>query len=140
MGLPETPEELDEAARARGLVLDGPWPGARPEATSLAVQALSRGDVTLGSGEAPAGTTSIRHAAARLLQAGAPSDRVLACLTSVAATLAGRPERGAIEAGKVADLVLWSGDPLSLASRPLRAWVGGVLVFDDASNDGALTP
>jgi imidazolonepropionase-like amidohydrolase len=36
-----------------------------------------------------------------------------------------------IAAGHPADLVLWSGDPVSCASRPLRAWVAGVEIHHE---------
>lgn len=37
---------------------------------------------------------------------------------------------GSIEAGKHADLVLWSGDPLSTMSRCEKTWVDGKRMFD----------
>ena len=37
---------------------------------------------------------------------------------------------GSIEAGKQADLVLWSGPPLSTGSRAEKTWVDGRLYFD----------
>ncbi len=37
---------------------------------------------------------------------------------------------GSLEAGKDADMVLWSGHPLSVYSRPLATWVDGVRYFD----------
>lgn len=37
---------------------------------------------------------------------------------------------GSLEAGKMADVVLWNGDPLSVYSRPERVWVDGALLYD----------
>jgi imidazolonepropionase-like amidohydrolase len=37
---------------------------------------------------------------------------------------------GSITAGKNADVVLWSGDPFSIYSRPEKVWVDGALLFD----------
>jgi len=37
---------------------------------------------------------------------------------------------GSLEAGKMADVVLWNGDPLSVYSRPEKVWVDGALMFD----------
>jgi imidazolonepropionase-like amidohydrolase len=37
---------------------------------------------------------------------------------------------GSIERGKNADLVLWSGNPFSVYSRPEKVWVDGALLFD----------
>lgn len=37
---------------------------------------------------------------------------------------------GSLEAGKMADLVLWNGDPLSVYSRPEKVWIDGALMVD----------
>ena len=37
---------------------------------------------------------------------------------------------GSLEAGKNADVVLWSGDPFSVYSRPEKVWIDGALMFD----------
>jgi len=37
---------------------------------------------------------------------------------------------GSIEPGKNADIVLWSGNPFSVYSRPEKVWVDGVMLFD----------
>jgi imidazolonepropionase-like amidohydrolase len=37
---------------------------------------------------------------------------------------------GSIEAGKNADVVLWSGNPFSVYSRPEKVWVDGAMLFD----------
>ena len=37
---------------------------------------------------------------------------------------------GSLEKGKMADVVLWNGDPLSVYSRPEKVWVDGALMFD----------
>lgn len=37
---------------------------------------------------------------------------------------------GSLEAGKNADVVLWSGNPFSVYSRPEKVWVDGALLFD----------
>lgn len=39
---------------------------------------------------------------------------------------------GTLEAGKNADVVLWSGDPFSVYTKADRVWVDGVAVFDRA--------
>lgn len=40
---------------------------------------------------------------------------------------------GTLEAGKNADVVLWSGDPFSVYSRAERVWIDGVLRYDRAA-------
>ena len=37
---------------------------------------------------------------------------------------------GSLKPGKMADLVLWNGDPFSVYSRPERVWIDGALLYD----------
>ena len=37
---------------------------------------------------------------------------------------------GSLEEGKMADVVLWNGDPLSVYSRPEKVWIDGALMYD----------
>ena len=37
---------------------------------------------------------------------------------------------GSLEAGKAADVVLWTGNPFSVYSRPEKVWVDGAMLFD----------
>ena len=37
---------------------------------------------------------------------------------------------GSLEAGKNADVVLWTGDPFSVYSKPRKVWVDGAMLFD----------
>lgn len=37
---------------------------------------------------------------------------------------------GSLEEGKMADVVLWNGNPLSVYSRPEKVWVDGALLYD----------
>ena len=37
---------------------------------------------------------------------------------------------GSLEAGKDADVVLWSGDPFSVYTRAEKVWVDGAMLFD----------
>lgn len=37
---------------------------------------------------------------------------------------------GSLEAGKMADVVLWNGSPLSVYSRPEKVWIDGALMYD----------
>jgi imidazolonepropionase-like amidohydrolase len=39
-------------------------------------------------------------------------------------------QTGSLEAGKMADVVLWNGNPLSTYSRPEKVWIDGALLFD----------
>ena len=39
---------------------------------------------------------------------------------------------GSLEPGKMADVVLWNGDPLSVYSRPEKVWIDGALMYDSS--------
>ncbi len=57
--------------------------------------------------------------------------QVIAWITLNAARAMGIAEMtGSLEPGKMADVVLWNGDPLSVYSRPEKVWVDGALLFD----------
>ncbi len=43
-------------------------------------------------------------------------------------------QTGSLEAGKMADMVLWNGDPLSVYSRPEKVWVDGAMLFDSSDS------
>ncbi len=45
---------------------------------------------------------------------------------------------GSLKAGKMADIVLWNGNPLSVYSRPEKVWIDGSLLYDNA--DPARSP
>ena len=37
---------------------------------------------------------------------------------------------GSLAPGKMADVVLWNGDPLSVYTRPEKVWIDGALMYD----------
>lgn len=41
-------------------------------------------------------------------------------------------QTGSLKAGKMADVVLWNGNPLSVYSRPEKVWVDGAMLYDSA--------
>lgn len=45
---------------------------------------------------------------------------------------------GSLEPGKMADVVLWDGDPFSVYTRAERVWIDGALVYD--RNDPSMQP
>ena len=47
-------------------------------------------------------------------------------------------QTGSLTSGKMADVVLWNGDPLSVYSRPEKVWVDGALLYD--ANDPKRRP
>ena len=75
-------------------------------------------------------TNSFRFSAALALGAGTERSVVLRGLTEVGAQLAGVAARvGSLQPGHDADFVLWSGDPLNLASRVEAVYVNGRLAW-----------
>jgi imidazolonepropionase-like amidohydrolase len=70
------------------------------------------------------------HQAALAVKEGLDRDTALQALTINPARITGIDDRlGTIEAGKDADLVIWSGDPLDVLSRVEHALIGGVQVY-----------
>jgi imidazolonepropionase-like amidohydrolase len=45
---------------------------------------------------------------------------------------------GSLKPGKMADVVLWNGNPFSVYTRPERVWIDGALLFN--ANDPRLRP
>lgn len=64
---------------------------------------------------------------------GMPDEAALQTVTVNAAKILGIEDRvGSIDAGKDADLVVWSGNPLELDSKPERVYIDGKLVYTPA--------
>ncbi len=68
----------------------------------------------------------IRQLAGNAVANGLPWDVALAALTRTPAQIFGLAERGTIAVGQVADLVLWSGDPLEVTSWAEQVVIAGV--------------
>jgi imidazolonepropionase-like amidohydrolase len=68
---------------------------------------------------------------ARRMGIAIPDETVMTWLTLNAAKALGiDAQTGSLTPGKMADVVLWNGNPLSVYSRPERVWVDGALLFD----------
>lgn len=62
-----------------------------------------------------------------------PDAEVIRWLTLNPATAMGiNQQTGSLEKGKMADVVLWNGNPLSVYARPDKVWIDGALLFDAA--------
>ncbi|MFC0589920.1 amidohydrolase [Novosphingobium aquiterrae] len=68
-----------------------------------------------------------------------PDEEVVRWFTLNAAKAIGvDKDTGSLEAGKMGDVVLWNGNPLSTYSRPEKVWVDGALLYD--ANDPKRRP
>ncbi len=47
-------------------------------------------------------------------------------------------QTGSLKVGKMADVVLWNGNPFSIYTRPERVWIDGALMYD--ANDPKRRP
>ena len=78
-------------------------------------------------------TRILRSEAAMAMTNGLGHDRALKAVTIDAATLLGLDkEYGSLEAGKIADVVLYDGDPLENTSHVVLTIVGGRVVYSRA--------
>ena len=89
---------------------------------------LHRAGVKVGfsqRGDATHNARKQRQLAGNAVAHGLPWDAALAGLTSVPAQAFGLSQRGRIEVGQQADLVLWSGDPLEVGTQAEQVWFEG---------------
>jgi imidazolonepropionase-like amidohydrolase len=87
----------------------------------------------------------LNQEAAKAMAAGRASgievseDQALRWITAEPAWILGVDHlTGTLEAGKMADVVVWSGTPFSVYSRPDLVYVDGILVHDRARNPTGL--
>jgi imidazolonepropionase-like amidohydrolase len=94
-------------------------------ATILASAGVAVAITTIG---APSAARTIRQLAGIAVAQGLPWQKGLASITEAPAQIyGGAAERGSLERGKIADVVVWSGDPLELASRAETVIIGGAV-------------
>jgi imidazolonepropionase-like amidohydrolase len=100
--------------------------GARDEnATLLHMAGVS---VVLSTGETH-NARKLRQVAGNAVRAGLPREAALDAVTRAAARAVGLDARyGTVQAGKVANLVLWSGDPFELSTRAVAVVIRGRMV------------
>jgi imidazolonepropionase-like amidohydrolase len=68
---------------------------------------------------------TLRQVAGNAVREGLPPAAALRAITRTPIEVFGGGNRGRIAVGAVADLVLWSGDPLELLTRAEHVWIGG---------------
>lgn len=125
----------DELARANVPVLIDPLAnlpssfdviGARLDNAALLARAGVRVAFTQLLSDRSHNARKIRQVAGSAAAHGLPWDLALAGLTSVPAEIFGvANSRGRIAVGQVADLVLWTGDPLEVTTLAQQVWIGG---------------
>ena len=68
--------------------------------------------------------------AALAVREGMDADAALRAISINPARVMGVADRiGSLEEGKDADVVLWTGNPLEVASKVLRTWISGEQVY-----------
>ncbi|MFW7379813.1 MAG: amidohydrolase family protein [Oligoflexus sp.] len=67
----------------------------------------------------------LRQQAGRAVAYGMPYSKAIESITGTPARVLGLSDRGTLEPGKRADLVLWTGDPLENHSHAAKIWIAG---------------
>ncbi len=87
--------------------------------------------------DSPIGIQRLNQEAAKVIGAAArvdiviPPERAIRWITANAAKSLGIDEMtGTLEAGKMADVVVWDGDPFSVYTRAERVFIDGALAFE----------
>src|SRR6185437_9910759 len=85
----------------------------------------------------PSGSQRLNQEAAKAMAAGAEiglpvsEDQAIKWLTINPAWALGLDDKiGSLETGKNADVILWTGDPFSVYSKPEKVWIDGALLYD----------
>jgi imidazolonepropionase-like amidohydrolase len=87
--------------------------------------------VAINSDDAEMGRRLNQEAAKSVKYGGMSPEDVIKMITLNPAKLLHLDDQmGSLEAGKSADIVLWSGDPLSISTKAEITWVDGVPYFD----------
>jgi imidazolonepropionase-like amidohydrolase len=95
--------------------------GRRDNAALLA----AAGVPVMMTSESTHNARTLRQAAGNAVRGGLDHDLAIRALTQTPAEVFGLADRGRVAEGMVADLVLWSGDPLELSTRVELVLIGG---------------
>jgi imidazolonepropionase-like amidohydrolase len=128
----------DEIARAKApasvILMDAP--GGKLEAVDVRLTngaALERAGALVGfhTDDYVSDSRFFLRQAGLAVRAGMSREKALYAMTLAGAEMLDLKDRvGSLDAGKDADFVLLSGDPLSVYTKVLETWVEGVRVFD----------
>jgi imidazolonepropionase-like amidohydrolase len=85
----------------------------------------------------PSGSQRLNQEAAKAMEAGAEigipvsEEQAIKWLTINPAWALGLDDKiGSLEVGKNADVILWTGDPFSVYSKPEKVWIDGAMLYD----------
>ena len=81
-------------------------------------------NIIIAQGDA-GGDRDLRYVAGNAVRNGVSWDDALRSITQAPAAAFGLTDRGTLEAGKVANVVVWSGDPLDFAGAPEKVFIRG---------------
>jgi imidazolonepropionase-like amidohydrolase len=93
-------------------------------AAQLAAAGVEIAISTLGDASA---VRTLRQLAGVAVANGLPWDKALAAVTTAPARIYGARDRGTLDPGAVADVVVWSGDPFELTTRAEAVIIGGAV-------------
>lgn len=96
--------------------------GARLDNVTLLREAGA--DVIIAQGD-PGGERNLRYAAGNAVRNGMSWDDALRSITAAPTAAFGLNDYGTLESGKVANVVVWSGDPFDFASAPEHVLIRG---------------
>jgi len=94
---------------------------------SAAVLAKAGVDVAISTLGSASAARTLRQLAGNAVAEGLPWADALAALTTVPAKIYGVTDRGTVTKGAVADVVVWTGDPLEISSRAETVIIRGVV-------------
>lgn len=81
--------------------------------------------LVIGPAERTHNVRSLRETAGNAVREGLDHAAALTAITKTPAAAFGAPDRGRVAVGAVADLALWTGDPLELSSAVAQEWIEG---------------
>ena len=121
------PEDFDVLAQRGGSMVWSPLSNLLLYGATARVDAAKRAGVRIAfTSNETHNARKIRQVAGNAVAHGLPWDAALAALTATPAEIFGlNGTRGRIVVGEVADLVLWSADPLEVTAVADQVWMGG---------------